>query len=1049
MRILAIRFRNLNSLAGEWEVDFTDPAYTSDGIFAITGPTGAGKTTLLDAMCLALYRQTPRLGDITANSNEIMTRQTGDCFAEVTFSTQNGSYRAHWSQHKARKQADGKLQAAKHEIADAESGKIIDSKFGTVAKRIEEITGMDFGRFTQSMLLAQGGFDAFLRAGADDRAPILEKITGTAIYSVISMTVHECRGREDQQLNMLMAKQDGMRLLSPEAEAEIRKDESALTQQLSVEANKADTLRQQHQWKQRCLQLEQQRAELAQTLETWQQQDNAFKDQRERLADATRALELSATYATLINLREDQQQEQQAMALDQAKLPGLTALLETRLGQVEQLGKALTVAEQQLESARPLLKKVHVLDSRLADGQVGLQTRQKTLDEKLFAVRQHKANFDLATFADDKQAEQHYQHALKAAAQAQQQLDNITQGSRPAQWREQLDALGDQITHTDTLRQRMAEQTQQVQRHQQLVKDIQQNQAELVRSANTLAQAEEVLTAHKTTLRSLQNQRDLQQRIINLEAMRTELEVGEPCPLCGASDHPFADHAPNMDIDGLSQQIRALEKQVNASEAARNTAHAIKIQQSTTISNLDIQCRQIDQILASLAQEIQDACQRLNVDNSAEAVTERLQVLQKRKHEITRTLQEIDDLDAALKTCQRDLNLATLIREAVEVRDDLQQQQKKLQTLQTERHDLLQDKDPNQEEERLQACVDEAQRSLASAQQQLQKSRDQHQHLQQQTQTHEKNIQARAEKLQQTEREFIGALQQHHFDSEQAYVSALLPEPERKALEARSQALLQKGIELRSALARNREELDEVLTRALTNRPLDEIHQQWQSQEAVVSALREKLGALRQRLKDNDDTRHQQQTLAEKIDQQKIEVERWRRLHVLIGSNDGKKFRNFAQGLTFELMIQHANVQLQKMTDRYLLQRDQEQPLDLNVIDNYQAGEVRSTKNLSGGESFIVSLALALGLSRMASRNVRVDSLFLDEGFGTLDEDALDTALETLSSLQQEGKLIGVISHVSALKERIGTQIRVSPLAGGRSSISGPGCQEVIQTADQ
>jgi exonuclease SbcC len=128
------------------------------------------------------------------------------------------------------------------------------------------------------------------------------------------------------------------------------------------------------------------------------------------------------------------------------------------------------------------------------------------------------------------------------------------------------------------------------------------------------------------------------------------------------------------------------------------------------------------------------------------------------------------------------------------------------------------------------------------------------------------------------------------------------------------------------------------------------------------------------------------------------------------------------------------------MTDRYLLLRDATQPLELNVIDNYQAGEIRSTKNLSGGESFIVSLSLALGLSHMASKNVRVDSLFLAEGFGTLDEEALETALETLSSLHQDGKMIGVISHVSALKKRISTQIQVTPNAGGRSQITGPGC---------
>src|SRR5690606_1924922 len=133
------------------------------------------------------------------------------------------------------------------------------------------------------------------------------------------------------------------------------------------------------------------------------------------------------------------------------------------------------------------------------------------------------------------------------------------------------------------------------------------------------------------------------------------------------------------------------------------------------------------------------------------------------------------------------------------------------------------------------------------------------------------------------------------------------------------------------------------------------------------------------------------------------EYTRWDLLHGLIGSSDGKKYRNFAQGLTFEIMIRHANRKLQKLSDRYLLIRDTVRPLELNVIDNYQAGEIRSTKNLSGGESFIISLALALGLSRMVSRNIRVDSLFLDEGFGTLDEEALDTALETLAHLQQEG----------------------------------------------
>jgi exonuclease SbcC len=175
-------------------------------------------------------------------------------------------------------------------------------------------------------------------------------------------------------------------------------------------------------------------------------------------------------------------------------------------------------------------------------------------------------------------------------------------------------------------------------------------------------------------------------------------------------------------------------------------------------------------------------------------------------------------------------------------------------------------------------------------------------------------------------------------------------------------------------------------------------------------------------------------------------VAKWSRLNTLIGSADGKKYRKFAQGITFELMVDHANKQLHKMSDRYLLLHDNSEPLELNIVDNYQAGEVRSIKNLSGGESFIVSLALALGLSQMSSKKVQVDSLFLDEGFGTLDEQSLETALETLSTLQQSGKLIGIISHVAGLKERISTQIQVTPINGGKSSIEGPGCAKINRT---
>jgi exonuclease SbcC len=221
MRILSVRFKNLNSLTGEWLIDFSAPAYRFNGIFAITGPTGAGKTTILDAICLALYGCTPRLHKITQNDNEIMARQTGDCFAETTFSTSQGTYCCHWSQHRARQRPEGALQMPKQEIVDSLSGRVLATGLRSVPEYVEKVSGMDFERFTRSMLLAQGGFAAFLLAPPAERAPILEQITGSEIYSQISVRVHEKRTEERKRLESWQAELAGLQLLTPEQVQEL------------------------------------------------------------------------------------------------------------------------------------------------------------------------------------------------------------------------------------------------------------------------------------------------------------------------------------------------------------------------------------------------------------------------------------------------------------------------------------------------------------------------------------------------------------------------------------------------------------------------------------------------------------------------------------------------------------------------------------------------------------------------------------------------------------------------------------------------------------
>jgi exonuclease SbcC len=222
MQVLGIRFGNLNSLAGHWEIDLTRPEYAGEGIFAVTGPTGAGKTTIFDAVCLALYGSTPRLGKISRNANDIMSRHSGSCFAEVRFRAGGAEYRCQWSQHKAGRKAGGALQSPRQELSVAESGRIVATGPGAVPARLEEITGLDFERFTRSMLLAQGDFAAFLQARGSDKAPILEQITGTDIYRRISEEVHRRHAALRQELDRLADQWAGFALLDPDVEKHLR-----------------------------------------------------------------------------------------------------------------------------------------------------------------------------------------------------------------------------------------------------------------------------------------------------------------------------------------------------------------------------------------------------------------------------------------------------------------------------------------------------------------------------------------------------------------------------------------------------------------------------------------------------------------------------------------------------------------------------------------------------------------------------------------------------------------------------------------------------------
>lgn len=209
MKILNLKFKNINSLSGENEIDFTKSVFTNDGLFAITGKTGAGKSSILDAISLAFYGKTPRV-DITGSENAVMTRGEKDCYSEIIFEVTGKKWKSTWKQEQNR---NGNLKPVVRSIADADN-KIIADQVRSCETEIVKIIGLTFEQFTKVIMLAQGSFAAFLQAKQNEKGELLEQITGTEIYAEISKKVFERNKIEKEILDKILVELESIKILS-------------------------------------------------------------------------------------------------------------------------------------------------------------------------------------------------------------------------------------------------------------------------------------------------------------------------------------------------------------------------------------------------------------------------------------------------------------------------------------------------------------------------------------------------------------------------------------------------------------------------------------------------------------------------------------------------------------------------------------------------------------------------------------------------------------------------------------------------------------------
>lgn len=1081
MRILKVSFCNLNSLAGQWEIDFEDPDFDLNGLFLITGPTGAGKTTLLDAISLALYGQTPRL-DASGSQNEIMTRHTNNCWSEVLFETENGRYRARWEQRRKR---NGEPDSPRRELARAD-GEIIAEKTRDADKAVTVLTGLDFSQFRRAILLAQGEFSAFLRAKDDEKSAILEKITDTSIYSRLSKFAYE-KAKEEEGKRLSLEKEIAeLPTLDPELEREKRERLAACESQLAALADAIRKCDDSLKWLANIAALKKEAALLESGMREFGAKMERFEPDRLAMLSARAASVFEADYQAMLMIDENLKKTGAELERVEREQKTLGAQLVASTQRAGEFKKEFLDAQKTLEDARGPLAEARRLDRELSEKGAERAKRLADIKEREARLQEKSSALDAKRDEDARLEKSLAGLELWFSDNAHDAwlLDNWGELKekikiQKAQWARIADVERDSAKESENLektRAQIATESGKLKREREFaaecgaaLRDLEVHQKELL-AGFTIAGLERALKDKRLA----KSAADL---IKKLEDHPKELKDGEPCPLCGALDHPFATGgAPDPSV--LEIQIRETEMQINEARANEERMRAKNEEKTKAESAAKV----IEERLAGFADKeklIQASRERLareaadlrraalENDNQIAAALAPLGLDRPGASEDAIALldgrlndwrhKEKERAEAKEARARLSAELAALETEKAGMAQALSEKRNEdaalageLAALKEQRKALFEGRDADAIEKALKAdlsgkekALEKAEGDMRLAEAALEKTNGAALKLNQQ-------IVDLGRDLENAANQFGLKLAEKSWNMDD-FLAARRERREIEAWERTERELSEEKTRLETRVATNAKKLAEEEALRLTDKTADDLSAESAQLLAAQAAGQEERAALRLELRQNQESAAKASQLAALLEAQSVECRKWSDINDLIGSADGKKFRSFAQNITLDLLLERANAQLAKITDRYnLIRRDargasesRKKYLEIAVVDNYQAGEIRGIENLSGGETFVASLALALGLSELAGRQAALGSLFLDEGFGTLDSETLETAIDAISSLRAEGKLIGIISHVEALKERIGTRITVRPRELGRSEIIGPGCSEI------
>ena len=1239
MKILAIRIKNLASLEGITEINFTKPPLNAAGIFAITGATGAGKSTILDALCLALYGKTPRYLQAKEQGIEVRDGKTGfinqgDCrgilrdgtgegYAEVDFKGVDGNaYTATWRVRRARDKADGLMQGDSLELKNLHSGVHFPGRKKEIADDTERLIGLNFEQFTRSVLLAQGDFTAFLKAAKDDKSSLLEKLTGTHIYSEISKRVFENHKTEEQQLRDLNIRREGIITLTVEELALLEERNKAAKEEMEIRQAEIlafdKELNWHHQFKLMADQVELARNLVVAANENKQnasgrltmltqvegvqparklvdEQNNIAGQLAAKLEDLAAAEknvlqlnkegELSA--ASLITATNAWKQSTQKYELAKPLLAQALQLDIKISGKLEQVSDAALTAKLAADTSlqkQQLVKTAKEKNTRLLNSVKELrqwkadnESRQPIAEQESLILSKLK---DAQKFlSDSQQLSKDISGLGKSITTEIKNIEILNAAALPLKTKlqdakENNQVLAAELSETDIAKieiekisvdHKLSDLTVAEAHWENLFEKsmaVVQLAHKLANAKGDHAEKEPQLQAMLEELKVLATKKEIfleqfQKASLavteNVEALRGQLVPGEACLVCGSMEHPYATDNPQLNVvmkqleeayksyekvygqavassSALQENILLLEKSIEtttkefaekeeqlktldskwktfivypdiqqvpdedkavwlAKERTQTLLQQQALQKSLgTYHSQKAKQEELQKQVTFLEEQLNDNTDKANKSRQArELLEQKLDHLKNENEKLDAALQlikmslhnyfanedwflnwqkdpaifedsikrfatswkeqtkKLADDTAELKTMEatlqeQELQLKTLMAEE-------QSKQALLTGLQHQYHALLQERklifdgaDAAQVETGLQESVEKALQNL-----ELQKTTDNNiktaiaktSTLLEQLQKDRAQLQQQAAKAaENTEGWLIAFNKKYTLSFNLDKLSELLAythewiDEERKALRAMDDAITQ----ARSVSDERSNRLRQHEQQRLSERSFEELETLKISSGALLQQASQQKTETTLLIQQDEKNKRQIGELLNAINAQGTITDNWAKLNDIIGSSDGKKFRQMAQEYTLDVLLGYANMHLQSLSQRYLLQRIPN-TLGLQVLDQDMGNEVRTVFSLSGGESFLVSLALALGLASLSSSRMQVESLFIDEGFGSLDPSTLNIAMDALERLHNQGRKVGVISHVQEMTERIPVQIMVSKENSGKSRV--------------